>query len=245
MTTRLFVSSALINGADIELDGEAVRYLGKVLRAKVGDPLQLFDGSGPEHDATIVSISRRAITLNVGATRPGATESPLKLHLVQGISRGERMDLVVQKATELGVKRITPVQTEFGVVKFDAERATKRREHWQKVAISACEQSGRTRVPLIDPPLSLNAWFGERTANVDTDLVLLPGAHQPLRSVPTPTTKVCLLIGPEGGFSQREIEDAAASGFKAVSLGPRILRTETAAIAALTVAQSTWGDLRD
>jgi 16S rRNA (uracil1498-N3)-methyltransferase len=167
----------------------------------------------------------------------------LKIHLVQGISRGERMDFVIQKATELGVKRISPVFTEYGVVKLDEKRAQTRRDHWQSVATSACEQSGRVRPPLVDAPIALNAWFGAGAKESGTDLILQPGAPTPLASIEAPVTKVCLLVGPEGGFSNSEYDDARVAGFTAVSLGPRVLRTETAALAAIAVAQSVWGDL--
>jgi 16S rRNA (uracil1498-N3)-methyltransferase len=244
MTTRLFVSGALSNGAEIELDGDRSRYLGKVLRARVGDRVTVFNGEGPEWPATLLRISRSSVSLALGNSVAAGTESPLKIHLVQGISRGERMDIVVQKATELGVKRITPVLTEFGVVKLDPDRAEKRREHWQKIAASACEQSGRTRLPLIDTPLPLKSWFGAKPPAVDAELILTPGANTPLSSLAAPQTKVCVMIGPEGGFSDTERGDAKVSGFQAVSLGPRVLRTETAAIATLSVLQSLWGDLR-
>ena len=245
MSTRLFVSDPLINGADIRLTGDAARYIGKVLRAKAGDVVQLFDGSGADFDATVRAIARHHVDLCVGVPVEVATESPLKLHLVQGVSRGERMDLVVQKATELGVKRITPVLTEFSVVKFDAARAAKRRDHWQKVAISAAEQCGRARLPLIDAPITLNHWFGERTPKADSDVILLPDTSKSLLSLKKPDTKLCLLIGPEGGFSPSEVDDANAAGFVAATLGPRVLRTETAALAAITAAQCTWGDFQD
>ena len=244
MSTRLLVSGTLINGAEVELDGDRSRYVGKVLRARVGDSLQLFNGDGPEWSATITNISKSSVVLQVGECVQKVVESPLKIHLVQGISRGDRMDLVVQKATELGVKRITPVLTEYGVVKLDAERAEKRREHWQKIANSACEQSGRTRLPLVDRPLPLKHWFGEKPASVGAELILTPGAAEPLAAIPAPETKVCVLIGPEGGFSDIETEDAAVAGFRAVSLGPRVLRTESAAIATLAVLQSLWGDFK-
>ncbi len=244
MTTRLFVSGALINGAEIELDGDRARYLGKVLRTRVGDTITIFNGEGPEWPATIARISKNSVGLALGDSSEANTESPLKIHLVQGISRGERMDFVVQKATELGVKRITPVLTEFGVVKLKADRAEKRREHWQKVAASACEQSGRTRLPLIDTPIPLKNWFGSKPEKVDAELILTPGGATALSSIAAPETKICVLIGPEGGFSDAEYQDAEVSGFKAVSLGPRVLRTESAAIATLAVLQSLWGDLR-
>ena len=244
MSTRLFVSGALINGAEIEVDGDQARYLGKVLRARVGDRVTIFNGDGPEWPATITRIGKRSVGLALGESLEAGTESPLKIHLVQGISRGDRMDFVVQKATELGVKRITPVMTEYGVVKLAPERAEKRREHWQKIAVSACEQSGRTRLPLIDTPIPLKNWFGSKPEKVDAELILAPGASTPLASIAAPETKVCVMIGPEGGFSDSEYTDAGVSGFKAVSLGPRILRTESAAIATLAVLQSLWGDLR-
>lgn len=243
MKTRLFVSSELINGTEIELDGDRARYLGRALRARVGDKVNVFNGEGAEWTAAILHISKNTITLRVENSHEAGTESPLRIHLVQGISRGERMDLVVQKATELGVKRITPVITEYGVVKLDESRANKRRDHWQKIATSAVEQAGRVRLPLVDTPIPLKNWFGDKPKEVDTELILKPGATTTLVSMPAPETKVCVLIGPEGGFSNNEYEDAEIAGFKAVSLGPRILRTETAAIATLAVLQSLWGDL--
>lgn len=243
MTTRLFVSRDLINGKHLVVAGDRARYLGRVLRLRVGDEITVFDGSGPEWTATIEAMSKSEVTLQIVEQREAGTESPLKIHLVQGVSRGERMDYVVQKATELGVTRITPVLTEYGVVKLGGERAEKRREHWAGVAASACEQSGRTRVPLIDTPLPLKDWFGAKPAEADVDLVLAPGAGTALAQVPSPQTRVCILIGPEGGFSPAEYEDAELAGFAAVSLGPRILRTETAAAAALAVMQANWGDL--
>jgi 16S rRNA (uracil1498-N3)-methyltransferase len=242
--TRLFVNTELRPGQQLQLDAEQTRHIGRALRLRVGNPLSVFNGQGGEFAATVKMIARNTAVLLIGDQTDAATESPLKVHLVQGISRGDRMDFVVQKATELGVKRISPVLTEYGVVKLDATRGAKRRDHWQGVAESACEQSGRTRPPLIDPPLALNSWFGARSRETDTDLILRPGTDVALATIPAPTTKVCLLIGPEGGFSESEYEDAKLAGFTAVSLGPRILRTETAALAALAVAQSLWGDLR-
>ena len=233
----------MINGAAVVVEGDRARYLGRVLRLRVGDTITVFDGSGPEWPATIESMTKNSATLQVGDSMEAGTESPIDIHLVQGVSRGERMDFVVQKATELGVSRITPALTEYGVVKLGGERAAKRRDHWQGVAASACEQSGRTRLPLIDAPVPLKQWFGEKPADADVDLILRPGAATPLAGVAAPATKACILIGPEGGFSETEYEDAGVAGFEAVSLGPRILRTETAAPAALAVMQANWGDL--
>jgi len=243
MKTRLFVSGPLINGEVRALEGDRARYLGRVLRSRVGDMLSVFDGEGDEHEATIRRIGKDVVTVEIGVRTPSQTESPLTLHLAQGISRGERMDFVIQKATELGVKRITPVLTEFGMVRLDPRRADKRLAHWQQVAVSACEQCGRTRLPLIDPPTGLKAWLGNRPVDVDVDLILKPGAQEALAGIPRPGVKVCVLIGPEGGFSDKEYEDAQVAGFRAVSMGPRILRTETAAVAAVSLLQSRWGDL--
>lgn len=242
MSTRLFVSAALGNGAELEISGEQARYLGRVLRARVGDRIAVFNGNDGEWAADILAITKGTVRLALVEPVDNLAESPLKVHLVQGISRGERMDFVLQKATELGAKRITPVLTDYGVVKLDARRAEKRREHWQRIAESACEQCGRVRPPLVDAPVSLNRWFGEYQGD-STQLVLKPGTEKRLDDTHAPTTKVCLLIGPEGGFSDREYGDARAAGFDAVSIGPRILRTETAAVAALTIVQALWGDL--
>ena len=243
MGTRLFVSGALSNDAELILQGEQASYLGRVLRSRVGDAVTVFNGDGGEWSASIENISKNSVILRVETRTETSTESQLKVHLVQGVSRGERMDFVVQKATELGVRRITPVLTHHGMVKLDQKRAEKRRQHWQQVATSACEQSGRTRPPLIDAPVDLNSWFGAKDSSDSTELILRPGTSTAFASIGKPATKLCLLIGPEGGFSEREYEDAEIAGFRAVSLGPRILRTETAALAAIVIAQSCWGDL--
>ena len=228
----------------MQLDEDQTRYVGRALRLRTGDALSVFNGNDGEFAATIMSISKLTATIVLGEQIVADTESSLKVHLVQSVSRGERMDFVVQKATELGVKRISPVLTEFSVVKFDASRAKKRRDHWRKVAESACEQSGRIRPPLIDLPVALNAWLGDKPKDADIDLILEPGASDALAKIAAPETKVCVLVGPEGGFSPGEYEDASIAGFTSVSLGPRTLRTETAALAAITILQSRWGDMR-
>lgn len=240
---RLYVADRLAPGAELRLGEEAARYLGRVLRLRVGDTVHVFNGDDGEWSTTIGRFGKNHVTLSVHDAVANTAESDRKIHLVQGISRGERMDFVVQKATELGVARVTPVLTDYGVVKLDGKRAGKRRLHWQHVAESACEQSGRVKPPRVDAPLPLNDWFGTSRAADSTDLILAPGTGQPLTSVGKPGAGLCLLIGPEGGFSEREYDDAAIAGFEAVTLGPRILRTETAAVAALAIAQALWGDL--
>jgi len=246
---RIFVAHTLAPGSELRLGEEPARYLGRVLRLKNGDPIHVFNGDDGEWSAEIRRLGKSEVTLVVHDSVERHSESGLKVHLVQGISRGERMDFVVQKATELGVKRITPVLTDFGVVKFDDQRAAKRRAHWQRVAESSCEQCGRTRPPLVDAPLALNDWLGharERDGSDrdGSDVVLRPGARKSLGELDEPRTKLCLLIGPEGGFSEREYADADTAGFGPVTMGPRILRTETAAVAAIAIAQSRWGDLK-
>ena len=241
--TRLYIEGDCASGAEVPLDAERTRYLSRVLRLRAGDEVRVFDGSGREFQATLSSVGKSGAVLALGEASHPVRESSLKIHLVQGVSRGERMDFVMQKATELGVKRITPVLTEHGVVKLDAKRAEKRRAHWQKVAASASEQCGRVRLPLVDAPTPLKTWFGQPPPSVDTELILKPGAECSLSDIQTPVTKVCVLVGPEGGFSDSEYEDAAIVGFQPVSLGPRVLRTETAAVAALALLQSRWGDL--
>ncbi len=243
MKTRLFVSEALGNGAGLTLDGEAARYLGRALRLRPGDAVAVFNGDGNEWLATVDGFSRDTVTLSVDAALEPVPEPPLDVHLVQGVSRGERMDTIVQKATELGVSRITPVIAQHGMVKLDGKRAERRRAHWQAVAVSACEQSGRARVPVIDAPLPLNTWYGESARSGQRSLLLVPSAAAAMTSLAHPGDRLCILVGPEGGLSERECEDALVAGFDGVSLGPRTLRTETAAIAAIAVAQSLWGDL--
>ena len=240
---RLHVADKLAAGAEVRLGEEAARYLGRVLRLRTGDTVHVFNGDDGEWSATIGRFGKDRVVLLLHDAVENTAEPGLNIHLVQGISRGERMDFVVQKATELGAARITPVLTDYGVVKLDGRRAEKRRMHWQGVAGSACEQSGRIRPPMIDTPLPLNDWFGAGHAGDATHLILRPGAGKTLGTLETPEAGLCLLVGPEGGFSEREYDDAAFAGFDAVSLGPRILRTETAAVAAIAIAQALWGDL--
>ncbi len=242
--TRLYFPHPISHGAVLELGSDQARYVGRVLRSKPGDRLSVFNGDDGEWQTELVRIGKNDATLRVLEPLDPSTESPLDLHLVQGISRGERMDIVMQKATELGVRRVTPVLADHGMVRLTSERAAKRQAHWQSVANSACEQCGRIRPPRVDLPLRLNDWFGEQRDYDALKLILKPQAGTPLAAVEAPTGTLCFLTGPEGGFSAREYDDAAAAGFLAVELGPRVLRTETAAITALALAQSLWGDLQ-
>jgi 16S rRNA (uracil1498-N3)-methyltransferase len=239
---RLFSTEALRPASRIVLGDERARYVGRVLRLRAGDLLAVFDGSGGEFAATIAAVTRHELHLDIGQRVERDTESPLQICLVQGLAKGEKMDLVVQKATELGVVRISPVLTAFSVVKLAPERAATRRDHWQKVAQSACEQCGRNKVPSIDAPQSLQNWFGANAGARGTRLILHPAAADALSGIELAGNELTIVIGPEGGFSPAEYASAAAAGLQAVHLGPRIMRTETAAIAALSAAQVAWGD---
>jgi 16S rRNA (uracil1498-N3)-methyltransferase len=186
-------------------------------------------------------MGKKGVTLRVGEPSLVDREAPLPVTLAQGISSGERMDYTVQKAVELGVDAIQPLAVERSVVRLNAERAAKRLAHWQAVSIAACEQCGRNRVPEVRPVATYTAWLAAAPAEV-TRLTLSPAASSTLHDLERPRGQIVLLVGPEGGLSPREHEDAAAAGFTAVRLGPRVLRTETAAVAALAAMQALWGD---
>ncbi len=240
---RFFVDQALHTTDEVRLDAEASHHLTRVLRLRPGAHLRVFDGAGAEFEATLVSATRRGARLSVEESVANDTESALRLTLAQGISRGERMDLVMQKATELGVARIAPLLTERSVVRLDAERRARRAAHWRRVAISACEQSGRSRLPVVDEPLGFEQWLDAMPAG-GTRLTLRPGAAKRVRDLGRPADdQATIVIGPEGGLSPREKESLETEGFVPVSLGPRTLRTETAALAILAALQSHWGDL--
>ena len=240
--TRVYVDAPLAAGKRVILEGNAASHVTRVLRLRVGDALTLFNGAGGEYAASIDAARGGRLTVAVGEPRAVERESPLSLTLAQGVSRGERMDLVVQKATELGVCGIVPLFTERSVVRLGAQQAERKLTHWRAIAIAACEQSGRNRLPNVAPPVSL-ADLLRGGSDGSTRLLLSPGATDTLGDVPRPLSAVTVLIGPEGGLAQAEQEAAVAAGFRPVRLGPRVLRTETAAIAALALLQREFGDL--
>jgi 16S rRNA (uracil1498-N3)-methyltransferase len=217
-------------------------HVTRVLRLRAGDPLTVFDGRGSEYRAEIASIAGGTVRVRLLARVAGRPESPLAVTLVQGVSRGERMDWTVQKATELGVCAIAPVLTARSVVRLDARQAEAKLRHWQGIVVAACEQSGRCVVPELRPPEPLPAWLARPTGAV-LRLVLDADADTELAAMPAPVGAVELLIGPEGGFDEDEVATARRAGFRPARLGPRVLRTETAGIVALAVLQSRWGDL--
>lgn len=234
--SRFFIDAPLALGSHA-LPETAAHYIGRVLRLTSGSAVQLFDGCGQEYLGELVEVGKKQVRVELRQQLAGLPESPLQIHLGQGLSRGERMDWVIQKATELGVAQITPLISERCEVRLNDERADKRLAHWRQIAISACEQCGRSVVPTIHPPQQLGDWL---PVEAELKLVLHPVAA-PLTSHAQPRT-LAFLIGPEGGLSEHEVEQAQQAGFQAARLGPRVLRTETAPVVALSVAQQLWGD---
>lgn len=245
---RLHVDAPLRSGETLSLPAEAAHHSAKVLRQRVGDPLALFDGRGGEYEATIASVERNKVKVEVGTWHAVERESPLAVVLAQGISSGERMDFTVQKAVELGVTAIAPLICEKSVVRLSAERAAARAAHWRRVAIAACEQCGRNRIPEISEPLSVARYCSQTTRSLDalqnaSRLLLAPDAAIGFKVAAEALGEaVILAIGPESGFTGAEEDMLARAGFTAVRIGPRILRTETAALAALAALNGLRGD---
>lgn len=258
--TRVHIDEPLAPDSRVSLHGAAANHVSRVLRLQPGDALTVFDGRGGEYGARIDGLRKDAVLVTIGEHRPIERESPLAVTLAQGISRGERMDLVVQKATELGVRRIAPILAERTVVRLDAKQADAKRRHWRAIAIAACEQCGRNTVPEIAPPVPLLTFLQSADPGVGPDtlrVILIPAGALRVRDLSAGTgastggggggggggTSLTLLIGPEGGLTDTEQESAIAAGFRELRLGPRVLRTETAAIAALAALQQQLGDL--
>ncbi len=242
-TVRHYVDLPLVEGRSIALPEVAVAHLVRVLRLGPGDRVRLFNGDGHDYEAELESAGKRGAEARVLARIAVDSESPLSVTLAQGIARGEKMDLILQKATELGVVRIAPVVTERTEVKLDAERADKRGAHWRGVLASACEQSGRTRLPELLAPRALADFLASESSALK--LVLDPTASTTLAQIqPAAGASICLLVGPEGGLSERDLAAARAAGFGGLRLGPRILRTETAALAAIAGLNALYGDWR-
>jgi len=248
---RFHTAQSLSPGALITLEPEPSRHVARALRMRSGDELCVFDGKGTEAPATIRDVTREAVSVELGAVERIDRESPLAVTLAIALSRGDRMDTVVQKATELGVHRIQPLSSERTGVRLDAARLEKKRGHWERIAISACEQCGRNIIPRIDETLALADYLsgtGEGGADALRLLLHPDDLTDKADEAAAPRQKerpveVELLVGPEGGFSDGEVTTAKAAGFRSLQLGPRVLRTETAPLVAITLAQSRWGDL--
>ena len=237
---RIHTDQALQAGARVELEPGQAHYIARVLRMRAGDALILFNGAGGQYPATLEAVGKHAVVATTGKFDPAERESPLALHLGIAVSRGDRMDWVVQKATELGVTALTPLLTEHTGVKLSGERAGKKIQHWQQIAISACEQCGRNRPPVVHALQAQSQWLASTSAEQKFVLHHRATAHAHAGLAPT---SIALLVGPEGGLSEAEISAAEQAGFAALRLGPRVLRTETAPLAAIAILQSHWGDM--
>ncbi|MGQ9659516.1 MAG: 16S rRNA (uracil(1498)-N(3))-methyltransferase [Thermochromatium sp.] len=242
---RLYVDLALASGAEFDLPSAQARHAVQVLRLEREAPLVLFNGDGYDYLARLIAVGREQVRVWVASRGDPEPEPRLAIHLALGISRGERMDFAIQKAVELGVTRITPLFTRRTQVRLDGARLDRRLEHWQGVIVAACEQSGRRRVPSLETAVDLGTWLERaREEGLTTGLLLDPLADLALPELPAPSSGVTLLIGPEGGLDPRERDLMRHCGFRGVRLGPRILRTETAPLAAIAVIQALWGDFR-
>jgi len=240
--SRVYVEAPLAAGERMTLSGDAANHIARVLRLRVGDPLTLFDGRGGEYAAQVTEFQGGKVIAAVGEHHAIERESALEITLLQGIARGDRMDTIVQKATELGVTRIVPVINERSVVKITRETAHRKHAHWRAVAIAACEQCGRNRLPEIAQPQSFVDASHVDTKSSTRYIMLAPGAAVALLTAASGPAPIALLIGPEGGLSPVEVDIATRAGFSACSVGPRILRTETASLAAIAVLQAIAGD---
>lgn len=239
---RFYCREALSPGAHVELPEPVARHAVRVLRLPPGAPVVLFDGRGGEYPAHIERIERDRVYAELAAWQEIERESPLAVTLVQALQAGDKMDFTIQKAVELGVRDVVPVESRRSVLRLAGDRAAKRVAHWQGVVASACEQCGRNQVPLVAPLEKLENWLA-KPANGALRLMLAPDAGQTLADIP-PASEVQLLIGAEGGLDPQEVLAAKQAGFQAVRLGPRVLRTETAGLAALAALQALWGDFR-
>jgi 16S rRNA (uracil1498-N3)-methyltransferase len=239
---RFYCPPPLPQDGTFDLPPDAAHHASRVLRLREGTPVQIFDGIGNERHGVIAETGGKRVTVTGITAVEADRESPLKTLLAQALSSSEKMDWVVQKATELGVTEIQPLDTERSVARLSAERAAKRLEHWQQVAISACEQCGRNTLPLIHPPLDIMAWLQQTRSATGTKFILLPQGVASLQAQTKPQVSVTLLIGAEGGFTQAESDSALLCGFTPIRLGARVLRTETAAVAGLAALQTLWGD---
>jgi 16S rRNA (uracil1498-N3)-methyltransferase len=237
---RIYTANNLGPNRKITLNIQASKHILHVLRLKLGGPLILFNGAGGEYNAELYAIDKQKAIIQVQQFIDKKVESPLKIHLAQGISRGEKMDYTIQKAVELGIYKITPLFTERCNVKLSGERLQKRLQHWQAIAISACEQSGRTYIPNVEYAKDLATWLTQDHQGLC--LTLYHKATQSIANLKT-SSSITLLIGPEGGLSDYEINLASQHNFTPIRFGPRILRTETAALTAISILQSKWGDL--
>lgn len=242
MIPRFYCPALDASSTTVTLPDAAAHHATRVLRLRIGDAVTLFDGNGEEHFGEIASVGRD-VTVTIKSSGSGIAEPSLQITLVQSLPSGDKMDWVVQKAVELGVTAIQPVMARRSVVRLDGDRARKRVLHWQEVAISACEQCGRNTVPAVLPLVDLNQYLAREHHEDERRFLLDPVGGQRLRKMDRPGNRLALLIGPEGGLEEGEIDVARSVGFHSLQLGPRVLRTETAGLAALAAMMALWGDL--
>jgi len=240
---KIYTEAFLSDNTELTLHDQEAQHIVKVLRMKEGESLRLFNGSGSFYPATILQTTKKSVVIQTSQSEKALSESTLHTHLGQVMSRGDRMDYVIQKSTELGINEITPLTSERCELKLNADRADKRIKHWQQVAISAAEQCGRACVPKIHPILSVNDWI-QQNKHQGLSLVLHHRDTQNLGEIQTTPSHVNLLIGPEGGLSQVEIQLATEATFIPSTFGPRVMRTETAPVACLSILQWLWGDFQ-
>ncbi|MCF6435017.1 16S rRNA (uracil(1498)-N(3))-methyltransferase [Pseudoalteromonas sp. MMG022] len=238
---HIYQPSELKLNTQVTLDDDAAGHLSRVLRMQSGDKVSLFNGQGGEYLCELMEVGKKVVTAQVIEFNDHDCESPLKIHLGQGISRGDKMDFTIQKSVELGITEITPLFTNRCGVKLSGDRLAKKHAQWQKIAIAAAEQSGRNTVTVVHPPVDINTWLAQHSSELK--LTLHPRAHHSIKTLPTPTHGVRFIVGPEGGFTDEEIKATNAQGFIDVRLGPRVLRTETAALTVLSALQLQFGDL--
>ena len=238
-TPRVHTTQALEVGTSVTLETTVSRYLRQSLRKAEGASIEVFNGNGAQYTAIIVSGSKSAVTITIESEHHVSMESPLSIHTGLAISKGDRMDYGIRKIVELGGNQITPLITQRTEVRLPKERMQKRLKHWQAIVISACEQCGRNRIPEVNEPVVLDHWLS--SVDADAKLIFQPGGNIALTERAKPQS-IALLVGPEGGFDEQEVQQAEQSGFDRVALGPRILRTETAPLAAISVLQYLWGD---
>lgn len=239
---RIYFPQTLTSAERYTLSGDQHRHISQVLRLKPGAALTLFDGTGGEYAAVIEEVRRARSLVRTGEYRDVDRESPLAVRLAQGVGRGDRTDYAIQKAVELGVTSIVPLLTRRGVVRLDAQRAKRRLAHWHGIMVHACQQCGRNRIPELHPAIALNEWLQDYREG-GLDLVLDPESSVSVGELTYGGGLITLLVGPEGGLERNEREAAYAMGFRGITMGPRTLRTETAAVTGITAVQLRWGDL--
>lgn len=238
---HIYQASPIVIATALQLEDDAAGHIGRVLRMKVGEHISLFNGQGGEYLCELIEVGKKSVAAMPLEFNEKDVESPLSIHLGQGISRGDKMDFTIQKSVELGITEITPIFSQRCGVKLSAERLAKKHQQWQKIAIAAAEQSGRNRITTIHPPIDISQWLAQSSDEIK--LTLHPRAEHSIKTIEVPSAGVRFLVGPEGGFTDDEIAQTKQQNFVDIRIGPRVLRTETAALTVLSALQLQFGDL--